>query len=72
MHVVSTSHLPIDLAGQVAAALPGTTVSVPAAGHVDLASLDLTTADALVCLVRDRVDGAPPSQEGVEAAAVGD
>ncbi len=58
MHVVSTSHLPIDLAGQIAAALPGTTVSVPAAGHVDLASLDLATADALVCLVRDRVDGA--------------
>ncbi len=29
---------------------------VPAAGHVDLASVDLAEADALVCLLLDRVD----------------
>jgi glyoxylate reductase len=57
VHVVSTSALPIDLAGQVTAALPGTTVRVPASGHVGLDGLDLSEADALVCLLLDRIDG---------------
>jgi glyoxylate reductase len=58
VRVVSTSALPIDLAGQVTAAVPGTTVEVPATGHVGLGPLDLSTADALVCLLLDRIDGA--------------
>ena len=58
VHVVSTAALPIDLAGQVAAALPGTRVDVPARGHVGLAGVDLSTADALVCLLLDRIDAA--------------
>lgn len=58
VHVVSTSALPIDLATQVAAALPGATVSVPARGHVGLAGVDLAAADALVCLLLDRIDAA--------------
>lgn len=67
MHVVSTSALPIDLVAQVQAALPGTTVSIPAAGHVGLAGVDLREADALVCLLLDRIDatvlaGAPKLQ----------
>src|SRR5689334_4024344 len=48
--VVSTSALPIDLAAQVSAVLPGTVVEVPARGHVGLAGVDLASADALVCL----------------------
>jgi glyoxylate reductase len=56
--VVSTSALPIDLAGQVTAALPGTAVDVPATGHVAIDRLDLSDADALVCLLLDRIDGA--------------
>ena len=58
MKVVSTSALPIDLAAQVTAALPGTVVEVPAAGHVAIAGLDLSDADALVCLLLDRIDAA--------------
>ena len=58
MQVVSTAALPIDLATQVTAAVPGTVVDVPAAGHVGLAGLDLGTADALVCLLLDRIDAA--------------
>jgi glyoxylate reductase len=56
--VVSTSALPIDLAAQVTAALPGTVVEVPATGHVGLAGVDLASADALVCLLLDRIDAA--------------
>jgi glyoxylate reductase len=56
--VVSTSALPIDLAAQVTAAVPGTVVEVPASGHVALAGLDLAAADALVCLLLDRIDAA--------------
>lgn len=56
MHVVSTSSLPIDLARQLAEALPGTTVSVPEVGHVGLAGVDLRDADALVCLLLDTID----------------
>ncbi|HSK04944.1 MAG TPA: D-glycerate dehydrogenase [Kofleriaceae bacterium] len=58
MRVVSTSSLPIDLAAQVAAALPDAEVSVPDEGHVDLATVDLAAADALICLLMDRVDAA--------------
>jgi glyoxylate reductase len=56
--VVSTSALPIDLAGQLAVAVPGATLEIPASGHVALADLDLTDADALVCLLLDRIDAA--------------
>ncbi|HET7502693.1 MAG TPA: D-glycerate dehydrogenase [Kofleriaceae bacterium] len=56
MKVVSTSALPIDLVGQVTAAVPGTTVEVPATGHVSIDGLDLSSADALVCLLLDRID----------------
>ncbi|MEJ7600913.1 MAG: D-glycerate dehydrogenase [Kofleriaceae bacterium] len=58
MHVVATSSLPIDLAAQITAALPGATVSVPDQGHVGLVGLDLTKADALVCLLLDQIDEA--------------
>jgi glyoxylate reductase len=57
VRVVSTSALPIDLAAQVTAAVPGTVVQVPASGHVALADLDIAAADALVCLLLDRIDG---------------
>ena len=56
--VVSTSALPIDLPGQVTAAVPGTVVEVPATGHVAIDGLDLAEADALVCLLLDRIDAA--------------
>lgn len=56
--VVSTSALPIDLAGQLTAALPGTVVDVPTSGHVAIDRIDLSDADALVCLLLDRIDAA--------------
>ena len=56
--VVSTSALPIDLAAQVTAAVPGTVVEVPAAGHVAIDRLELADADAVVCLLLDRIDAA--------------
>ena len=55
MRVVSTSSLPIDLAGQVTARLPGTVVEVPEQ-WLGVARCDLTTADALVCLLLDTID----------------
>jgi glyoxylate reductase len=58
VQVVSTSALPIDLAAQVTTAVPGTTVDVPASGHIPIAELDLGTADAVVCLLLDRIDAA--------------
>ena len=58
MKVVSTSALPIDLAAQVTAAVPGAVVEVPDSGHVGLAGVDLAGADALVCLLLDRIDAA--------------
>ncbi len=57
MRVVATSNLPVDLAAQLAARFPGIAVEVPAA-HVPIAALDLATADALVCLLLDRIDAA--------------
>lgn len=58
MRVVSTSSLPIDLAGQVTRALPSTEVFVPTNGHLGLdgVSGNLEQADALVCLLLDRID----------------
>jgi glyoxylate reductase len=56
--VVSTAALPIDLAAQVTAAVPGTVVELPAQGHAGLAGVDLAGADALVCLLLDRIDAA--------------
>ncbi|MDQ3370908.1 MAG: D-glycerate dehydrogenase [Myxococcota bacterium] len=58
MRVVSTSSLPIDLASQVQAALPGTEVYLPPTGHVGLAGLDLTEVDGLICLLLDEIDEA--------------
>jgi glyoxylate reductase len=55
VRVVSTSSLPIDLAGQVTARLPGTVVEVPEQ-WLGVARCDLTTADALVCLLLDTID----------------
>jgi glyoxylate reductase len=54
---VSTSSLPIDLAGQVAARFPGARVDVPQQ-WIGIESVDLSDADALVCLLMDRIDGA--------------
>jgi glyoxylate reductase len=60
VRVVSTSSLPIDLAGQVTQVLPATEVFVPASGHVGLAGMaqHLEQTDALVCLLLDRIDAA--------------
>ena len=58
MRVVATSSLPIDLAGQLARVFPDVEVSVPTTGHVGLAGVDLATADALVCLLLDKIDRA--------------
>jgi glyoxylate reductase len=56
VHVVSTAALPIDLAALVRDALPGATVDVPAEGHLGVERVDLANADALVCLLLDRID----------------
>jgi len=75
VQVVSTSALPIDLVAQVTAAVPGTDVRVPASGHVAIADVDLSGADALVCLLLDRIDGAllarAPNLRVVANCAVG-
>jgi glyoxylate reductase len=57
VRVVSTSSLPIDLAGQVAARFPGARVDVPQ-HWIGIQHVDLSDADALVCLLMDRIDGA--------------
>jgi glyoxylate reductase len=56
VRIVSTSSLPIDLAAQVRARFPGATVDVPEQ-WIGVARCDLTDADALVCLLLDRIDG---------------
>jgi len=75
VRVVSTSSLPIDLAAQVAAALPGARVDVPAAGHVGVDATALADAEALICLLRDRIDDAvlarAPALRVVANCAVG-
>ena len=58
VRVVSTSSLPIDLAAQITAAVPGAIVEVPNQGHTGLAGIDLSDVDALVCLLLDRIDAA--------------
>lgn len=59
MRVVATSSLPIDLRAQVVRAFPDARVDVPpdGAGHVGLPA-DLGAVDALICLLRDRIDDA--------------
>jgi glyoxylate reductase len=57
VRVVSTSSLPIDLAGQVRAHWPDAIVEVPDE-WVGVARCDLRDADALVCLLLDRIDEA--------------
>jgi glyoxylate reductase len=78
VRVVSTSSLPIDLAAQVAAALPGARVSVPPSGHIGIDAVDpaeLAGADALICLLLDRIDAAvldrAPALRVVANCAVG-
>ncbi len=60
MRVVSTSNLPIDLAAQVRARHPDALVEVPSAAEqwVGLARCNVSDADALVCLLLDRIDEA--------------
>ena len=75
MRVVSTSRLPIDLAAQITAVLPGAVVEVPTQGHAGLANTDLSDVDALVCLLLDRIDAgvlaAAPKLRVVANCAVG-
>jgi glyoxylate reductase len=53
VRVVSTSSLPIDLGSQVTVRFPGARVDVPSQWS---GIGDLTDADALVCLLLDRID----------------
>jgi glyoxylate reductase len=55
VRVVSTSSLPIDLAAQVHAQLPDAVVEVPEQ-WVGVERCDLADADALICLLLDRID----------------
>jgi glyoxylate reductase len=55
VRIVSTSNLPIDLNGQVKAQIADAIVEVPEQ-WVDVARCDLATADALVCLLLDKID----------------
>ena len=55
MRVVATSSLPIDLAAQLAPL--GARVEVPAT-WIGVGAVDLADADALVCLLLDRIDAA--------------
>ncbi len=55
LRVVSTSSLPIDLAGLVTATVGPAHVDVPEQ-WVGVERLDLSDADALVCLLLDRID----------------
>src|SRR5262249_5178802 len=58
VRVVATSALPIDLAAQLTAAIPGVIVDVPERSHVGLAGSALAGTEALVCLLPDRIDAA--------------
>jgi glyoxylate reductase len=55
VRVVSTSSLPIDLSAQVRAQLPDAHVEVPEQ-WLGVERCDLSDADALVCLLLDRID----------------
>src|SRR4051794_12261120 len=74
VRVVSTSSLPIDLAGQIRARFPEAVVDVPAE-WVGVARCDLADADALVCLLLDRIDAAvlarAPKLRVIATCAVG-
>lgn len=74
MRVVSTSSLPIDLAAQVRARFPDARVEVPESWG-GLTHLDLSDADALVCLLMDRIDASvlarAPRLRVVASCAVG-
>jgi glyoxylate reductase len=52
---VSTSSLPIDLSAQVRAQISDAIIDVPEQ-WIGVARCDLSTADALVCLLLDRID----------------
>ena len=74
MRVVSTSSLPIDLRAQVRARFPDASVEIP--DHwLGVARCDLSEADALVCLLLDRIDGTviarAPKLRVVASCAVG-
>ncbi|MEP6865808.1 MAG: D-glycerate dehydrogenase [Deltaproteobacteria bacterium] len=70
VRVVSTSSLPIDLAAQ----LPDARVEVPNEWR-GIANIDLADADALVCLLLDRIDAAliarAPRLRAIANCAVG-
>lgn len=74
MRVVSTSSLPIDLARQIRARFPEATVDVPA-GWIGVDRCELGDADALVCLLLDRIDAAvlarAPRLRAIATCAVG-
>jgi glyoxylate reductase len=55
VRVVSTSRLPIRLDAQVRAHIPGARVDVPDR-WIGIGAVDLADADALVCLLMDRID----------------
>jgi glyoxylate reductase len=55
VRIVSTSSLPIDLAAQLRARFPGAVVEVPEQ-WVGVGRCDLADADALVCLLLDKID----------------
>ena len=55
--MVSTSRLPIDLDAQVRARIPGAHVEVPDR-WIGIGAVDVSDADALVCLLMDRIDDA--------------
>src|SRR5438045_1622461 len=57
MRIVSTSSLPIDLAAQLRVRFPDARVDVPDTWK-GIHNCDLADADALVCLLLDRVDSA--------------
>jgi lactate dehydrogenase-like 2-hydroxyacid dehydrogenase len=57
VRVVSTSSLPIDLSAQVRAQISDAIVEVPEQ-WIGVVRCDLSTADALVCLLLDRIDEA--------------
>ncbi len=74
MRVVSTSSLPIDLAAQIRARFPDAAVEVPGE-WIGVTRCDLTDADALVCLLLDRIDAAvlarAPRLRAIATCAVG-
>jgi len=74
VRVVSTSSLPIDLAAQIRARFPGAAVDVPGE-WIGVARCDLAEADALVCLLLDRIDAAvlarAPRLRAIATCAVG-